>query len=138
MIHTSAFGFCLSCDRLRAAASTELATCNISFSKITFGSSGLTQSELTKYLSPINKHLYCCKLVTCLKKSFLIIHIIPITFHLVIYNVINVFSPPRSLHKRPYNSRFIANSSSCTTTELFMNGNNLFWSIKTQERFLTN
>ena len=57
------------------------------------------------------------------------------------------------LHKRPYNSRFIANSSACTTTELSIlltscltavknhvikycttvyerNGKNLFWSIK--------
>ena len=57
------------------------------------------------------------------------------------------------LHKRPYKSRFIANSSSCTTTELSIlltscltaiknhviiycttfyerNGKNLFWSIK--------
>ena len=56
-------------------------------------------------------------------------------------------------HKRPYKSRFIANSSACTTTELFIlltscltaiknyvikycttvyvrNGKNLFWSIK--------
>ena len=57
------------------------------------------------------------------------------------------------IHKRPYKSRFIANSSSCTTTEFSIllsycltaiknhvikycttvferNGNNLFWSIK--------
>ena len=31
-----------------------------------------------------------------------------------------------TIHKRPYKARFIANSSSCTTTEL----KNLFWSIK--------
>ena len=60
------------------------------------------------------------------------------------------------LHKRPYKSHFIANSSSCTTTELSLilvswlaaiknhvikycetsNGKNLFWSIKTQVRFV--
>ena len=50
------------------------------------------------------------------------------------------------LHKRPYKARFIANSSSCTTTELSKfvknyvirycekvyerSGKNLFWSIK--------
>ena len=57
------------------------------------------------------------------------------------------------LHKRPYKSRFITNSSSCTTTELLIiltscltaiknhvikycetvferNGKNLFWSVK--------
>ena len=45
------------------------------------------------------------------------------------------------LHKRPYNSRFIADSSSCSTTELSIsltaikalyerNGKTLFWSIK--------
>ena len=59
------------------------------------------------------------------------------------------------LHKRPYKARFIANSSSCTTTELSklltscltavknhvirsekvyeMSGKNLFWSIKSRE-----
>ena len=65
------------------------------------------------------------------------------------------------LHKRPYKPRFITNSSSCTTTELSIiltscptaikyhvikycetvferNGNNLFWSVNTQVRFLTN
>ena len=63
------------------------------------------------------------------------------------------------LHKRPYNSRFIANSSACTTTELFIlltscltaiknhvikycttvyerNGKNLFWSIKNSGEIL--
>ena len=59
------------------------------------------------------------------------------------------------LHKRPYKSRFIANSSSCTTTELSScltaiknhvikycttvydrNGNNLFWSIKNSGKIL--
>ena len=46
------------------------------------------------------------------------------------------------LHKTPYKARFIANSSSCTTTELSKlltscltavyerSGKNLFWSIK--------
>ena len=45
------------------------------------------------------------------------------------------------LHERPYKSRFIANSSSCTTTDLSIpltscltvydrNGNNLIWFIK--------
>ena len=65
------------------------------------------------------------------------------------------------LHKRPYKSRFIANSSACTTTELSTlltscltaiknnvikycttvyerNGKNLFWSIKNQVKFLIN
>ena len=63
------------------------------------------------------------------------------------------------LHKRPYKSRFIANSSSCTTTELFnlltscltavknhlikyygtcyeMDGINRFWSIKNSNEVL--
>ena len=62
------------------------------------------------------------------------------------------------LHKRPYNSRFIANSSSCTTTERSIrltscltaiknhaikycttinerNGKKIFWSIKIQVKF---
>ena len=65
------------------------------------------------------------------------------------------------LHKRPYKSRFIANSSACTTTELSIlltscltaiknhvikycttvyerNGKNLYWSIKIQVKFLIN
>ena len=65
------------------------------------------------------------------------------------------------LRKRPYKSRFITKSSSCTTTELSIiltscltamknqgikycetvferNGKNLFWSMKTQVKFLTN
>ena len=65
------------------------------------------------------------------------------------------------LHKRPYKSRFIANSSACTTTELSIlltscltaiknhvikycttvyerNGKILFWSIKIQVKFLIN
>ena len=65
------------------------------------------------------------------------------------------------LHKRPYKSRFIANSSSCTTAELSKlftsclfaiknhvlkycktvyerNGKTLFWSIKIQVRLLIN
>ena len=65
------------------------------------------------------------------------------------------------LHKRPYKSRFIANSSACTTTELSIlltscltaiknhvikycktvyerNGKKLFWSIKIQVKFLIN
>ena len=65
------------------------------------------------------------------------------------------------LYKRSYKSRLIANSSSSTTTELSIimtfcltaikndvikycetvierNGKNLFWSLKTQVRFLTN
>ena len=65
------------------------------------------------------------------------------------------------LHKRSYKSRFVVNSSSFTTTELSItltsclteipiyvikycetvykrNGKNLFWSIKTQVRFLVN
>ena len=65
-----------------------------------------------------------------------------------------------TLHKRPYKSHFVANSSSCTTTELSIiltschtaikthvvkycetafdrNGKILFWSFKTQVRFLT-
>ena len=65
------------------------------------------------------------------------------------------------LHKRPYKSRFIANSSACTTTELSIrltfsltaiknhvikycttvykrNGNNLFWSIKNSGKILNN
>ena len=63
------------------------------------------------------------------------------------------------LHKRPYKSRFIANSSACTTTELSIlltscltaiknhvikycttvyerNGKNLFWSIKNSGQIL--
>ena len=63
------------------------------------------------------------------------------------------------LHKRPYKSRFIANSSACTTTELSIlltscltaiknhvikycttvyerNGKNLFWSIKNSGEIL--
>ena len=63
------------------------------------------------------------------------------------------------LHKRPYKSRFIANSSTCTTTELSIlltscltaiknhvikycatvyerNGKNLFWSIKNSGEIL--
>ena len=63
------------------------------------------------------------------------------------------------LHKRPYKSRFIANSNACTTTELSIlltscltainnhvikywqtvcerNGKNLFWSIKTSGEIL--
>ena len=67
----------------------------------------------------------------------------------------------QKLHKRPYKSRLIANSSSCTTTELSTiltscltaiinhvikycetvferNGENLFWSVKTRVKFLTN
>ena len=63
------------------------------------------------------------------------------------------------LHKRPYKSRFIANSSACTTTELSIlltscltaiknhvikycttvyerNGKNLFWSIKNSDEIL--
>ena len=63
------------------------------------------------------------------------------------------------LHKRPYKSRFIANSSGCTTTELSIlltscltaiknhvikyctifyerNGKNLFWSIKNSGEIL--
>ena len=63
------------------------------------------------------------------------------------------------IHKRPYNSRFIANSSACTTTELSIlltscltaikshvikycttvyerNGKNLFWSIKNSGEIL--
>ena len=63
------------------------------------------------------------------------------------------------LHKRPYKSRFIANSSACTTTELSIlltscltaiknhvikycttvyerNGKNLFWSIKNSGKIL--
>ena len=63
------------------------------------------------------------------------------------------------LHKRPYKSRFIANSSACTTTELSIlltscltaiknhvikycttvyerNGTNLFWSIKNSGEIL--
>ena len=35
------------------------------------------------------------------------------------------------LHKRPYKSRFIANSSACTTTELFILLTSCFTSIKT-------
>ena len=65
------------------------------------------------------------------------------------------------LHKRPYKSSFISNSSACTTTELFIlltscltaiknhfikfcttvnerNGRKLFWSIKIQVKFLIN
>ena len=65
------------------------------------------------------------------------------------------------LHKRPYKSRFIADSSACTTTELSIlltscltaiknhvikycttvykrNGKKLFWSIKIQVKFLIN
>ena len=66
------------------------------------------------------------------------------------------------LHKGPYKSRFIANSSACTTTELSIlltscltaiknkqchlycitvyerNGENLFWAIKIQVKFLIN
>ena len=66
---------------------------------------------------------------------------------------------PKGVHKRPYKSRFIANSSSCTTTELSIlltscltaiknhvikycktvyerNGKNLFWSIKNSGEIL--
>ena len=65
------------------------------------------------------------------------------------------------LHKRPYKSRFIANSCACRTTELSIlltscltaiknhvikycttvyerNGKNLYWSIKIQVEFLIN
>ena len=65
------------------------------------------------------------------------------------------------LHKPPYKSRFIANSSSCTTTELYIlltsclnaiknhvikysttvyerNGKKIVWSIKFQVKFLIN
>ena len=65
------------------------------------------------------------------------------------------------LHKRPIKSRFIANSSACTTTELSIlltscltaikkhvikycttvyerNGKNLFWSLQIQVKFLIN
>ena len=67
--------------------------------------------------------------------------------------------PRDKLHKRPYKSRFIANSSACTTTELSIlltscltaiknhvikycttvyerNGKNLFWSIKNSGEIL--
>ena len=71
--------------------------------------------------------------------------------------ILNYWLP--KLHKRPYKSRFIANSSACTTTELSIlltscltairnhvikycrtvyerNGKNLFWSIKNSGEIL--
>ena len=60
------------------------------------------------------------------------------------------------LHKRPYKARFIANSSSCTTTELSKlltscltaikyietvyerSGKNMFWPIKILAKYLVN
>ena len=47
---TFAFGLGFSCDSFKAAASIELAARNSSFSAITVGSSGSTQSEPIKYL----------------------------------------------------------------------------------------
>ena len=98
--------------------------------------------------------------ITCLMRRLSLIGIDAIwqlSLGCLLMRTIASFLP--KLHKRPYKSRFIANSSACTTTELSIlltscltaiknhvikycstvyerNGKNLFWSIKNSGEIL--
>ena len=84
---------------------------------------------------------------------------IEVMFLLFYAKILDNFTKLHKLHKRPYKSRFIANSSACITTELSIlltscltaiknyvikycttvyerNGENLFWSIKNSVKIL--
>ena len=94
--------------------------------------------------------------ISSAKKGFLCV--LP---HIRLIVLLSSVNPNQCAYKRPYKSRFIANSSACTTTELSIlltscltaiknhvikycttvyerNGKNLFWSIKIQVKFLIN
>ena len=68
--------------------------------------------------------LFTCNYVVFVWRSFLFLWVLGMDYVILLwhslslpYNFLTMYWSPK-LHKRPYKARFIANSSSCTTTEL--------------------